>query len=182
VSVRTKRWNRAEYDRAVAAGAFAPDAHVQLIQGDIVEMTPQGAAHVAAVRAVEEALRSMFSTGYDVRVQAPLALLSDSEPEPDVAVVPGSFRDYRDHHPDRAVLVVEVADTSLMFDRTSKAAVYAGADIREYWIVNLVDHQLEVYRDPRNGAYATHDVLSASDVITPVAAPGAQLAVADICR
>lgn len=180
MSVRTKRWTREEYERTVAAGAFAPDARVQLIQGDIVEMTPQGAAHVAAVRAVEEALRSVFSTGHDVRVQAPLALLHDSEPEPDVAVVHGSFRDYRDHHPERAVLVAEVSDTSLEFDRTRKAAMYARGGVPEYWIVNLVDRQLEVYRDPREGAYVTRQVFIAGDVIAPVANPAAHIQVASL--
>jgi len=170
MSIRTKRWSREEYERAVAGGTFAPDARLQLIEGEIVEMTPQGAAHVAAVRAVEEAVRALFGSGYDVRVQAPLALLPDSEPEPDVAVVSGSFRDYREHHPTTAILVVEVADTSLEFDRTRKMTVYAQSGIPEYWLLNLPARRLEVYRDPdtRVGNYRSRTLLEPHQEITPV--------------
>jgi Uma2 family endonuclease len=111
---------------------FAPDMLVLLIDGEILEMTPQSRAHAVATRAVEEALRAAFPTGYNIQVQMPLALDPAAEPEPDVAVVPGSFRDYLDAHPEHAVLIVEVADTSLEFDRTRKADLYARGRIPEY--------------------------------------------------
>jgi Uma2 family endonuclease len=179
MSVRTKLWTREEYDRLVALGAFPPDAHVQLIEGEIVEMTPQGAAHAAAIRMIEEALRSAFPVGYDVRVQLPLALLPDSEPEPDVAVVSGSFRDYLTHHPEAAVLVVEVADESLAHDRARKATVYARGRVPEYWILNLADRQLEVSRDPDpgNGSYRTAHIIRDGDEAAPLAAPAARIPV-----
>ena len=91
-----------------------------------------------AVRMVEEALRGVFRAGWDVRSQLPIALDPDSEPEPDVSVVPGSFRDYPTGHPTSPVLVVEIADTSLALDRGEKAGLYAHAGIQEYWIVDLV--------------------------------------------
>ena len=150
MAVRLRRWTREEYDRLVAVGVLGEDERVQLVEGEIVEMSPQGAWHATAVRLVEEALRRAFGEGFDVRVQLPLALGPDSEPEPDVAVVRGGPRDYRDRHPtgQDTVLVVEVAESTWRFDRERKAKVYAGAGIEEYWILNLEGRVLEVYRGP----------------------------------
>ncbi|MBI4572140.1 MAG: Uma2 family endonuclease [candidate division NC10 bacterium] len=96
----------------------------------------------------QDALRKAFGEGTHVRIQLPLALDPSSEPEPDVTVVRGSPRDYRDAHPSAALLVVEVADTTLSHDRDQKGSLYARAGVADYWIVNLVDQVLEVYRDP----------------------------------
>ncbi len=137
------------------------------------------------VRMVEEALRGVFRGGWDVRSQLPIALDPDSEPEPDLSVVPGSFRDYPNAHPTNPVLVVEVADTSLALDRGEKAALYARAGIREYWIVDLVNGQLVVHRDPTRdaaarGRYATVLVLPRGGTVSPLAAPHATIAVTDL--
>src|SRR5262249_23775846 len=103
------------------------------------------------------------------------------------AVVAGAPRDYRDAHPATAVLIVEVAETSLRYDRTQKASLYARSDIAEYWIVNLPDRQLEVYRDPQPDAaqpfgfgYASVRILGEQDRVSPLAAPGVAIAVADL--
>ncbi|MDQ7844214.1 MAG: Uma2 family endonuclease [Armatimonadota bacterium] len=175
MSVRAKLWTREEYDRLIAVGALRPEARVQLIQGEIVEMTPQSAAHATALRRVQKVLDAVFSAGYDVRAQLPLALGELSEPEPDIAVVPGSLEDYRAHHPTTAALVVEVADTTLQFDRTRKQEIYAAARIPEYWIVDLVDAVLEVYRDPQGASYRTAMRLTPGQQITPLAAPQASV-------
>ena len=180
MSVRAKRWNRQEYENLVAAGVFAPDTHVQLIDGEIVEMTPQSRAHAVATRAVEEGLRFAFPAGYDIQVQMPLALGQAAEPEPDVAVVPGSFRDYQEAHPDHAVLIVDVADTSLEFDRTRKMELYARSRIPEYWIVNLVDRRLEVFRNPQVSNYDIQLLLNAEDSVSPIMAPQTRLHVASL--
>jgi Uma2 family endonuclease len=100
------------------------------------------------VRLAEDALRLVFPQGFDVRTQLPLALGEYSEPEPDVAVVVGSARDYANAHPTTAVLVVEIADSTLALDRHTKASLYAAAGVPEYWIVNLVERQIEIYREP----------------------------------
>jgi Uma2 family endonuclease len=139
MSGRAKLWTRDEYDRLVAAGAFHPEARVQLTRGEIVELTPQSAAHATALRRLQKILDAVFRKGYDVRAQLPMALGEHSEPEPDIAIVPGSLEGYRAHHPPTAALVVEIADTTLDFDRSRKQEVYTQAKIREYWIVNLVD-------------------------------------------
>ncbi|MDR7427524.1 MAG: Uma2 family endonuclease [Armatimonadota bacterium] len=179
MGVRTKLWTREEYERLVAAGAFPPEARVQLLQGEIVEMTPQSAAHAAAVELVQGALQALGAE-YRVRVQLPLALTPDSEPEPDLAVVAGPPRTRAEHHPATAVLVVEVADTTLEFDRTRKYAIYARARIPEYWIVNLVDHVLEVYRDPQESTYRTTLRLAPGQSIAPLAVPTSQIPVSDL--
>src|SRR5262245_24175981 len=102
----------------IDARVFAPGDRVGLVDGGIGTMTPQNSGHATAVSLVEIALRRAFATAAYVRAQLPLALDPDSEPEPDIAVVAGSPRDYRDAHPSSALLVVEVADASLVFDRT----------------------------------------------------------------
>jgi len=180
MSVRAKLWTREEYDRLVGAGAFHPEARVQLIQGEIVERTPQSAQHATALRRLQKALETVFREGYDVRAQLPLALEEQSEPEPDIAVVLGSLNDYRAHHPTTALLVVEIADTTLDFDRTRNRAIYAQAQIPEYWIINLVDRLLEVYRNPQGSAYLTALRLRLDEAITPLAAPAAHLRVGDL--
>ena len=116
-----------------------------------------------------------------------MALGEHSEPEPDVAVVAGKPQDYIVAHPSTAALVVEVADSSLRLDRRFKAAVYARAGLHEYWIVNLVDRTLEVYREPQPVAdaaddciYRSVDVLRPPATVMPRAAPTARIPVADI--
>jgi len=122
-----------------------------------------------------------------VRIQMPVALDDESEPEPDVAVVPGEWGDYRTSHPSRPVLVVEVAESSLSFDREDKGSLYARAGIRDYWIVNLVDRMLEVYRDPephptaRYGwRYRVIERLGPEETVSPLALATVRIAVGDL--
>jgi Uma2 family endonuclease len=182
-----KRWTRAEYDRLIECGAFGPNDRIELLGGLLVVREPQGSPHALSIRMAEEALRTAFASGWDVRVQLPVALDDESEPEPDVSVVPGSFRDYRHGHPARPVLIVEVAESSLAVDRGEKASLYARAGLADYWIVNLVDHALEVYRDPAPDTlapygwrYASVVTLRAGDTVTPIAAPASSIPVADL--
>jgi Uma2 family endonuclease len=142
-----RRWTRAEYDRLVDLGAFDNDA-IELIAGHLIVAEPQGAYHATGIGAVDDALRAALPPGFIVRAQLPVALGEDSEPEPDVAVVPGTRADYRRAHPGRPILVIEVSETSLEFDRCDKASLYARGGVPDYWIVNLVDRVVEVHRDP----------------------------------
>src|SRR3990172_9113088 len=111
-SVRVKRWTRAEYERLAGAGDFNPEARLPPIQIENVGMSPQGAAHATAVRRMTRALETAFRGGHDIRVQLPIALSDESEPEPDVAVVRGTIEDYEEQHPSTAVLIGEVADST----------------------------------------------------------------------
>jgi Uma2 family endonuclease len=185
--VPTRRWTRAEYDRLIDAGFFQPGDPIELLGGQLVVAEPQGSYHFTAIRAVEHALRTAFGPGWDVRGQGPVALDDESEPEPDVAVVPGSFRDYRGAHPSRPVLVVEVSESSLALDRGPKAGLYARAGLADYWIVNLVSRVLEVRREPAADAaapfgwrYRSAAVLAPGDAIAPLASPGARIPVAEL--
>jgi Uma2 family endonuclease len=184
-AVQIRRLTREEYDRLVASGFFHPEERLELIEGELVQMTPQGSGHATAVCVLENVLRSVFGPSYTIRVQMPMALLPDSEPEPDIAVVVGSPRDYRDAHPNAAVLVVEVADATLDYDRSRKADLYARANIPELWILNLSDRRLEVHRDPGTEAggrarYRSHRVLGPSDSVSPLSCPSASIPVSDL--
>ena len=186
-AVQARRWTRQEYDRMIEAGVLTPEDRVELIDGEILAMTPQGSPHATGVSLVHEALRAAIGSHVYIRVQLPLALGSDSEPEPDVAVVAGSVRDYREAHPQSALLVVEVADTTLAYDRDRKGSLYARAGVPEYWIVNLVEARIERHRDPmvmpqaRFGwHYKTVDHFGPGDSITPLSLPSRSIAVADL--
>ena len=181
-----RRWTRAQYERLVDLGAFSGEP-LELIGGQLIVAEPQGNRHFTAIRAVEEALRAAFGPGWEIRTQGPIALDDESEPEPDVAVVPGSFRDYRDGHPSRPVLVVEVSESSLALDRVGKASLYARAGLDDYWIVNLVGLVLEVHREPQPDAdaafgwrYQSVSVHGLDASIAPLAVPQAQIRVSDL--
>lgn len=173
-------WTRSEYEAMIDAGGFRSDARLELLDGEIFDMAPQNSPHSTGIQLLIEALRKIFGAGYVVRSQLPLALDDFSEPEPDIAVVNGTPRDYRDAHPSTALLVVEVADSSLDFDRTRKRSAYARAGIPEYWILNVKAVQLEVFREPINGEYQQSQSLQAQDLIFPLAAPDQTLRVSDV--
>lgn len=174
-------WTRDEYHRMADAGLF-DGSRVELLQGEVWKMSPQHRPHFRTIRAVAEALEMAFGDLFDVQQQAPLGLDSDSEPEPDVAVVAGSWADYEDHPVSADVkLVVEVSDSSLAKDRIKKASSYARAGIQDYWIVNLVDRQVEIYRDPSpEGAYQSILILGPTKSIAPLQAPNAEIHVVDL--
>ena len=136
-ATRSYRWSREVYDRAVEAGIFGPGDLIELIEGELLTMTPQGSRHAAVATRVAARLGGVFGSGCHVRTQMPLAAGAESEPEPDVAVVDGSDFDYLDAHPATALLVVEVSDDSLGRDRSVKQRLYARCDIPEYWIVAI---------------------------------------------
>jgi hypothetical protein len=127
--IRTRRWTRIEYERLIEVGVFRPGDPVELLGGDLVVSEPQGSAHHTAIGLVEDALRATFGPGWVVRTQGPIALDDESEPEPDIAVAPGSRRDYSHQHPARPVLVVEVSESSLRLDREHKGGLYARAGL-----------------------------------------------------
>lgn len=150
-----RRWTRGEYDRLIDLGVFERDP-LELIGGQIFVAEPQSAYHAAAIRSVDYTLRAVLPPGWIVSVQSPVSLDDESEPEPDLAVVPGRPTDYRHGHPTHPTLVVEIAESSVGFDRLAKGSLYARAQVRDYWIVNLIDRALEVYREPGADASAPY--------------------------
>src|SRR6266567_1502940 len=132
-----RRWTRLEYGRLIEKHVFRPDERLELLGGELVVREPHGDPHTLAVELVNEALVAAFGPEWRVRVQLPVALYEESEPEPDVSVAAGRVRDRREPKPSRLAL-----------DREHKGSLYARADVPDYWIVNLVDRILEVYREP----------------------------------
>ena len=177
------KWTSAEYHRLGDEGFFLGQ-RVQLIEGSIIEMSPQKHPHAAGIDLTRAALEAAFGRGYWLRNQLPLKLSDISEPEPDIAVVFGGPREWTDH-PTTAELVIEVSDTTLRFDLGGKAATYAKALIPEYWVIDLVHRQLIVHRQPkrpRSGAarYDEVTVYEADAVVKPLAKPKASVKVADL--
>jgi Uma2 family endonuclease len=178
-----RRWTRAEYDRLVGLGMLDREP-IELIGGQLLVAEPQGSYHAAGVGRAGDVLRAALPAGWLVRIQMPVALDDESEPEPDLAVVAGTWADYDAGHPSRPALVVEVAESSLVFDRVEKGSLYARAGIADYWIVNLVDRMLEVYREPAPdpGApygwrYLSGQRLGAAATVSALALPSVRVAV-----
>ncbi len=173
--LETRRWTRREYGRLIETGILHEDEPIELIEGRLIVAEPQNTPHAQAIELAADALRTAFGPGWRIRVQLPIALGPDSEPEPDVSVVAGSPRDDRADHPSRPALVLEVADTSVRLDRGVKARVYARGGIPEYWIVNLAARVVEVHRHPRrrsdrHARYATVTLARPGESIQPLAA------------
>ena len=179
-ATQSYRWSRETYARAVEAGIFGAGDLIELIEGELLTMTPQGSRHAAVATRVAARLGQAFGSGCHVRTQMPLAAGADSEPEPDVAIVDGSDFDYLEAHPATALLVVEVADDSLGRDRSVKQRLYARCGIPEYWIVALPVARLEVYRDPVDDGYRTVQSFGAGETVAPLARPAAAIFVADL--
>jgi Uma2 family endonuclease len=175
-----RNFTRLEYDKLVDAGIIGEDEHVELINGSIVAMSPEGAQHAGMIEVAADVIRRAFGPRHTARIQHPLIIDPDCEPEPDIAVVRSGPREHIAEHPRDALLVVEVAESSLSYDRGEKARLYARAGFREYWIVNLVTGCLEVHRDPAPGGYRSVVSLAKGAVVSPVALPEGTLAVADL--
>lgn len=171
---------RSEYDRLVELGLFQ-DERLELLWGVLVRKLPQRPPHASTVQELNELLIVRSQGCFGVRIRSPLALSDDSEPEPDVAIVP--LGDYDSEHPRTALLVIEISDegsaVSLRQDRR-KAAIYASAGIGEYWIVNLGARTVEVYSSPDGDRYAEARTLREGDTLRPAALPDLSIEVAEI--
>lgn len=185
-AIRTHRWTRVEYGRLVDAEVLDPEERIELLGGELILKEPQHRSHATAILLVVRALERVFGEGCTVQCQLPIALGDDSEPEPDVSVVRGAPRDYPDH-PSHALLVVEVAFSRLGFDRERKGSLYARAGVADYWILNLPDRCLEVYRAPVSDAqapfgwrYGEVTTIGADGSASPLAAPEATVSVGDL--
>ncbi|HET7504556.1 MAG TPA: Uma2 family endonuclease [Kofleriaceae bacterium] len=173
---RVRPLKRSEYDRMIELGLFVNE-RVELIQGVLVKMSPQQAPHASTVQRLTQLLVTRLGGRFTLRIQLPLALSDESEPEPDAAVVP--LGDYDTEHPTTALLVIEVADSSVRIDRT-KATVYAAAGVGEYWIVNLDARTVEVYSSPDGDRYGEARTLRVGDELRPAALPDLTIRVAEL--
>jgi Uma2 family endonuclease len=183
-AVKVRLWTRDEYYKMAELGFF-DGKRVELIEGEIIEMSPMKSPHMTGISLASEILREIFANGFVTRIQGPLSFSGTTEPEPDIAIVKGKIRDFTDSHPKTAELIVEVSDATLRYDRTIKAELYAKNKIKEYWILNVKDRSLEVYRRPIRDeklgfVYTEIQILTEKDSVSSLSAPDAKIKVADI--
>jgi Uma2 family endonuclease len=174
-TTRVRRLRRSEYDRLVELGVFEGE-RVELIRGVIVRMPPQGAPHAAPIELLTELLVPALVGRARVRVQLPLIAPDDSEPEPDLAVV--AREDHDREHPSAAHLVIEVARSSLAYDRGTKAPLYAAMGVPELWIVDVDGRVVEVHRSPRGDRFEDTSVVGVGASIALASFPDVQIEVA----
>jgi Uma2 family endonuclease len=176
------RYTAKQYFDLVEQGVLDPDDRVELLEGVIVSMSPQSPRHASAVRRLHRALSAVIGERAVISVQTPLIAGRRSVPEPDIMVLPGTVEDYDSAHPAAALLVVEVADSSLKQDRLTKAAIYAAGGIPEYWLVNLRDDCIEISRalDLKRRRYRQTFIARRGDTIGVAAFPGTRVAVNDL--
>jgi Uma2 family endonuclease len=173
----TKLMSRLEYDRLVERGVLVGEP-IELLRGRLVTVMPQGVRHHNLVAWLGRELTLALGRDYMVHQQMPLAATDDSEPEPDIAVTRGEL-DSRSH-PSTALLVIEVADSSLATDREDKAPIYAQAGVPEYWIVDVNTATVEVLTRPAGAGYQRAVRLARGDVLRPTELAGVEIAVADL--
>ena len=176
------RFSREQYRRLGELGFFE-ERRVELLHGEVVEMSPQGWPHVVGKSKTVDLLRAVFAGIAWVNEQSPFPT-AGSDPEPDVAVIPGRRDEYMDH-PTVALLVVEVADTTLDRDTTTKAEIYATTGVADYWVLDVVGRQLIVFRDPQpipdgGAAYRSKRVFGPAETLSPLNMLTATIAVADL--
>jgi Uma2 family endonuclease len=174
---RLRPLKREEYDRLVSLGFFEGE-RLELLYGSLVEMTPRDPAHSSSVQKLTKLLLPPLLGRAEVRIQLPFAASDDSEPEPDVAIVPPG--EYKDRHPQTAWLIVEVANSSQQKDRHVKGKLYAESGVSEYWLVDVPARAVEVYRAPNGGAYTSVEVRRPGDDLALVQFPDVTLGVAEL--
>ncbi len=155
-----------DYYRMGETGVLAPDARTELINGEIIDMTPPGSRHSATVAFLADILTAVTGSSAIRWVQSPLRLNHSSEPQPDLMLLKRRDDFYAEENPGPAdvILLVELSDSSLRYDRQIKGPLYASHGIPEYWLVDLAAHELQIHRQPRNGAYVDVSVASGSQL------------------
>jgi Uma2 family endonuclease len=177
-----KSWTVSDYHRMSEMGILAPDERTELINGQIVLMASKGTPHVTSLHLLANALRDHLGNAAVVRTQDPIQLDDWSEPEPDLIIARGTVLDYADRHPgpSNIELVVEVADSTLKRDCEIKDKVYAQAGIADYWVLDLKNRQLHVFRNPTPTDYTSHLILTAPNEIAPLSFPSLSLSLSAI--
>ena len=179
---QTRKFTVEEYYRMAEVGILGPDERVQLIEGEIIVMPPIGPGHADNVNEFNEVLAQYAPGRFRLSIQNPAHLDDGSEPEPDVALLRRRPEGYGAAHPTPAdvLLIIEVADSSLEYDRQVKAHVYGRAGIPETWVRNLPEDCIERFTQPGADGYTQHTVHHRGETLTPVALPDLELAVDDL--
>jgi Uma2 family endonuclease len=161
VNTQVRSFTIDEYHRALETGIVRDGERVELISGQIFNMAAKGTRHTVSTTELMSELFALLGRRAKIRCQDPITLPNHSEPEPDIVIARLRADNYVNSHPTPTdiILVIEVADSTLNFDRNTKAALYAAAGISEYWIVNLVDNRLEIYRQPESSIYTSTQII-----------------------
>jgi Uma2 family endonuclease len=178
------RFSVKEYYRMAETGVLRPDARVELLNGEIIDMSPIGPFHGGLVNRLIRIFTKKSKGRWMVSAQNPLRLDDHSEPELDVMLLKPAPDDYTSRHPqpDDVFLLIEVSDTTLDFDHEEKLPAYGRAGVAEVWIVNLIDATIEIYREPHFTGYGSKTIVRAGDTIAPLAFPDAAVDVAELLR
>ncbi len=161
IPISRKTFTVADYYKMAETGIIKPDDRVELLNGEIITMSPINSLHAYYVDTMTDLLYDRINRiQHKIRVQNPISLEEDSEPQPDIVVAKKTKDNYFSRHPNATEvnLVVEVADSSLNVDRTIKAPLFAEANIPEYWIINIPEKQIVVFKNPENGKYQTSNI------------------------
>jgi len=179
-----KPWTRFEYDALSSSGLLEPQ-HLELIEGELIDKGGNKRAHVNAVTLLGIWLTSVFGARR-VNAEAPIDVGPEdnpsNEPEPDLIVLNRDTAEFADANPRPAdlALVLEVGDSTLGFDLTVKAALYARARVAEYWVLNVAERRMIVHRDPKGGMYSSVVAWDSDELVSPLAAPGSSLRIGDV--
>ncbi|NER45338.1 MAG: Uma2 family endonuclease [Symploca sp. SIO1A3] len=181
-TTHVRLWTVNEYHQMITAGVFNPEERIELLEGKILRMAAKNPPHAATNLCAANVLNLALAGKALIRIQDPIALSPTSEPEPDIAVVKLDRRFYLDCHPspDEVFLLVEIADTTLHYDRGQKAPAYARAGILEYWILDVNLYQVYRFSQPKGGKYQEEEILDEGAVIAMVAFPEVRLKVAHL--
>jgi Uma2 family endonuclease len=172
-ALKAKLWTVDDYHRMVKTGILTGSDRVELLEGQIIEMNPQLPPHAATTQHAFRYLDRLLETVAYVRMQLPVTLKPKSEPEPDIAVVRINANEDGDRHPtpDDILLIIEIADSTLLGDRQQKARIYAKAGISDYWILDVNARQVYVFREPTLDGYQQEALLTANTMLAPIAFP-----------
>lgn len=180
------RWTKEEYYQMAELGMFE-GRRTEFIEGEIIEMPPMNSPHATSLNVAYDAVREVFTEEFTVRSQSPIDLDEEIEVEPDVFVLKGKPRDYTNELPKIAELIIEISDTTLSYDRNRKASLYAKYGIQDYWILNLKNRTLEIYRQPIEDEntfygfnYGEKLTFDETREVSPLAKPEAKIKVADL--
>jgi Uma2 family endonuclease len=172
-------WTVEEYHRMASTGILDKDERVELLEGKIIWMSAKGTTHASAVARTYKFFERQLDSFAWVISQDPIALNKSSEPEPDISIVKIDPLDYADHHPtpEEVYLIIEVADSSLKFDRETKSQSYAKAGISDYWVLDVINRQLYVLREPSKDGYNSEVILGENEIISPLQFPDLHIGV-----
>ncbi|MEM6632484.1 MAG: Uma2 family endonuclease [Bacteroidota bacterium] len=156
-----------EYYKMWEAGILVEDDHVELINGEIVYLSPEGGKHSACISRIAEIIPVILAGKVIMRIQDPIHCSLHSEPEPDIVLAKRRSDHYESGHPgpEDILLVMEVADSSLAVDRNTKLSLYASSQINEYWVINLQDSEIEVYQEPKGDHYSLRRIYSLDESV-----------------